>query len=59
MLNPQSEITIDVLKIFRKEKIMTLKQLADLSHCCERTAQRRLKQWNTYTIACSVYHDTQ
>lgn len=49
MLIPQSEITTDVLKIFRKEKIMTLKQLADLSLCCERTAQRRLKQWHTYT----------
>lgn len=38
-----------VVKIFRKEKVMTLKRLAGLLHCCERTAQRRLKQWHTYT----------
>jgi len=49
MLNPQREITPAVLNTFRKEKIITLKQLVDLLHCCERTAQRRLKRWHTYT----------
>ncbi len=39
----------DVLKIFRKEKVMTIKQFVDLLHCCERTVQRRLRQWRTYT----------
>lgn len=37
------------LKIFGKEKVMTLKQLADLLHSCDRTAQRHLKQWHAYT----------
>ena len=49
MLNSQREITPNLLSTFRKEKIMTLKQLVDLLHSCERTAQRRLKQWDTYT----------
>ena len=37
------------LEIFRKERVMTLKGLAYLLHCCERTVQRRLKQWRAYT----------
>lgn len=37
------------LKIFRKEKVMNLHELAELLGCCERTVQRRLKQWRAYT----------
>ena len=37
------------LEIFRKEKVTTLKGLAYLLHCCERTVQRRLKEWRAYT----------
>ncbi len=37
------------IKIFRKERIMTLKQLVDMLQCNQRTVQRRLKEWHTYT----------
>lgn len=37
------------LRVFKEEKVMTLKQLATISNCCERTVQRRLKDWGTYT----------
>ena len=37
------------LEAFKKEKVMTLKGLSYLLHCCERTVQRHLKQWRTYT----------
>ncbi len=49
MLQTQQVDEASVLNIFREEKVMTLKQLAGLLHCCERTAQRRLRQWHTYT----------
>jgi hypothetical protein len=39
----------DVLQIFRKEKVITIKRLVDLLHCCERTVQRHLRKWRTYT----------
>ncbi len=39
----------DGLEVFRKEKVMSLKQLADLLSCSERTVQRYLKKWRTYT----------
>lgn len=39
----------DVLQAFRKKKVMTLEGLADLSNCSQRTVQRRLTQWKTYT----------
>ncbi len=39
----------DVLKVFKREKILTLNQLADLLSYCQRTVQRRLKQWSAYT----------
>lgn len=37
------------LRYFRKEKVMNLKQLAELLSCSERTVQRHLKKWRTYT----------
>jgi len=37
------------LELFRKEKVMSLKQLADRLNCSERTVQRQLKKWRTYT----------
>ncbi len=37
------------LELFRKEKVMSLKQLADRLSCSERTVQRQLKKWRTYT----------
>jgi hypothetical protein len=49
MLQTQGVDEASVLKIFRKEKVLTLKQLAGLLHYCERTVQRRLKQWHSYT----------
>jgi hypothetical protein len=39
----------DVLQILRKEKVITIKRLVDLLHCCERTVQRHLRKWPTYT----------
>lgn len=39
----------DVCKIFRKQKVITIKQLAKLLNCGKRTVQRRLIQWQTYT----------
>ena len=38
-----------VLKIFRKEKIITIKRLTELLDSSNRTGQRRLQQWHTYT----------
>lgn len=39
----------DGLGVFRKQKVMSLKQLATLLRCSERTVQRHLKKWRTYT----------
>lgn len=39
----------EVLKVFRKEKIITNKRLTQLLAASNRTAQRRLRQWHTYT----------
>lgn len=40
---------VDILKIFKKEKVMTLKELGDFLNCCKRTVQRRLSKWRAYT----------
>ena len=37
------------LEIFSKQKVMSLKQLAELLSCSERTVQRQLKKWRTHT----------
>jgi hypothetical protein len=39
----------DGLEFFIKAKVMSLKQLADRLSCSERTVQRHLKKWRTYT----------
>ncbi len=39
----------EVLKAFRKKRVMTLEGLTNLSSCSQRTVQRRLMQWKTYT----------
>ena len=37
------------LKIFRKQKVISIDKLGVLLNCSERTVQRRLKEWNVYT----------
>lgn len=37
------------IKIFKKNKVMTLNQLSELLNCSKRTVQRRLAKWSTYT----------
>lgn len=44
--------TEDIFKVFKKEKVMTLKGLADFLNCCKRTVQRRLAKWH----ACTSYN---
>lgn len=39
----------EILNVFKKETVMTLKQLTALLNCSRRTTQRRLLQWGTYT----------
>jgi hypothetical protein len=39
----------EVHQIFRKEKVITIKRLVSLLHCGERTVQRHLRKWRTYT----------
>lgn len=39
----------DILKVFRKEKAMTIKRLTSLLKCSQRTVERRLAKWHTYT----------
>ncbi len=48
-MHDTSEKYEDGLEIFRKDKVMSLKQLADLLSCSERTVQRYLKKWRTHT----------
>lgn len=38
----------EILKVFKKEKVLTIKQLKEFLICSERTVQRRLIQWGTY-----------
>lgn len=35
--------------IFKKEKVMTIDHLSSILNCCNRTVQRRLVEWHTYT----------
>ena len=39
----------DVLRKFRRQKIITLEQLIELLQCSAITVRRRLKKWQTYT----------
>lgn len=49
MPKAQGKEVANAIEIFRKEKVMNLKQLTELLRCCERTIQRQLKQWSAYT----------
>ncbi len=48
-MHDNSEKYANVLEIFRQDKVMSLKQLADLLGCSERTVQRYLNKWRTHT----------
>ncbi len=39
----------EALKFFRKQKVVTMNKLSTIMKCSERTIQRRLKNWGTYT----------
>lgn len=38
-----------ILRVFQAERIMSMDNLTALLRCSERTVQRRLKEWGTYT----------
>jgi len=46
MTKPRKEI--HVLKEVKRKKVITIEHLASLLDCSPRTAQRRLKQWQTF-----------
>ena len=46
MIHPENEAR--ALKVLKEKKIVTIQQLCDLLECSRRTAQRRLKDWQTY-----------
>ena len=46
MIEPENEAR--ALKALKEKKIVTIQQLSDLLECSRRTAQRRLKDWQTY-----------
>ena len=46
MIKPENEA--GALKVSKEKKIVTIQQLSDLLECSRRTAQRRLKEWQTY-----------
>ncbi|GAH70667.1 unnamed protein product [marine sediment metagenome] len=46
MINPENEA--GALKVLKEKKIVTIQQLSDLLECSRRSAQRRLKEWQTY-----------
>ena len=46
MIEPENEAR--ALKVLKEKKIVTIQQLSDLLECSRRTAQRRLKDWQTY-----------
>ena len=46
MITPENEA--GALKVLKEKKIVTIQQLSDLLECSRRTAQRRLKEWQTY-----------
>jgi len=48
-MGTQADKNEGVLNVFRKEKIMTIKRLTGLLNSSNRTGQRRLQQWHTYT----------
>ena len=46
MIKPENEA--GALEVLKEKKIVTIQQLGDLLECSRRTAQRRLKEWQTY-----------
>jgi len=46
MIKPENEA--GALKVLKEKKIVTIQQLSNLLECSRRTAQRRLKEWQTY-----------
>ncbi len=44
----KSENEAGALKALKEKKIVTIQKLSDLLECSRRTAQRRLKDWQTY-----------
>ena len=49
MKRSPSAVSGKALKAFRRRKIMTLGEVAELVHTSIHTARRRLKQWRTHT----------
>ncbi len=49
MLSNKEKQTSEVLKAFKKQKILTMSILLKILICSERTIQRRLKDWSVYT----------
>ncbi len=45
----KKEQTRELFKVFKKQKILTMRILLEILLCSERTIQRRLKQWSAYT----------
>ena len=48
MIEKKLNVEIEALDFFRQKKVVTLKQLSEVLHYSVRTAQRRLRQWETY-----------
>jgi len=46
MINPENEA--GALRVLKEKKIVTIQKLSGLLECSRRTAQRRLKEWQTY-----------
>ncbi len=49
MTSRKEKQTREVFKLFKKLKVLTIIKLIAILMCSERTIQRRLKSWGTYT----------
>ena len=49
MTSRKEKQTKEVFKLFKKLKVLTIIKLTAILMCSERTIQRRLKIWGTYT----------
>ena len=49
MTSRKEKQTKEVFKLFKKLKVLTIIKLTAILMCSERTIQRRLKSWGTYT----------
>ena len=49
MKRSSDTVSKEARKVFRRRKIMTLREVAELVHSSIHTARRRLKEWRTHT----------